>query len=113
MLEERFISQADYERAVAQPIQVVPQQAEQVFAPYFAEEVRKYLETNYGATSLYEKGLQVQTTLDPQIQRAAENAIRSGLLKIDHRRGWRGPVAEIKEADIDSQQLPTWGQGKV
>ena len=43
--------QADYERAVAQPILVVAQQPEETFAPYFAEEVRKYLETNYGATS--------------------------------------------------------------
>src|SRR3954454_3076011 len=42
MLEERFISQADYDQAVAQPIQVATQQPEQVFAPYFAEETRKY-----------------------------------------------------------------------
>ncbi|HEY4573607.1 MAG TPA: penicillin-binding transpeptidase domain-containing protein, partial [Thermoanaerobaculia bacterium] len=113
MLEEHYITQADYAGAADQPLNVVPQQAEQTFAPYFSEEVRKNLEQSYGDTKLYEGGLQVQTTLDPQIQKAAENAIRSGLLKIDHRRGWRGPVAEIKEADIDSQQLPTWGQGKV
>jgi penicillin-binding protein 1A len=112
MLEERFITQADYERAVAQPIQVVPQQPEQVFAPYFAEEIRKYLETNYGATTLYEGGLQVQTTLDPQIQKAAENAIHAGLLKLDHRRGWRGAIGEIKEGEIGTQTLPTWGGGK-
>ncbi len=108
MLDERKIQQADYDRAVTQPLSVVPQQTEQSFAPYFGEEVRKTLEQNYGATKLYEGGLQVQTTLDPQIQKAAENAIRSGLLKIDHRRGWRGPIGEIKEADIGTQQLPTW-----
>jgi penicillin-binding protein 1A len=112
MLEERFITQADYARAVAQPLLVATQQQEQTFAPYFGEEVRKYLETNYGATKLYEGGLQVQTTLDPQIQKGAENAIRNGLLKLDHRRGWRGAVAQIKEEDIEAQQLPTWGQGK-
>src|SRR3954469_6744944 len=112
MLEERYITQADYDRAVAQPNLVVPQQAEQTFAPYFSEEVRKFLEQSYGDTKLYEGGLQVQTTLDPQIQKAAENAIRSGLLKIDHRRGWRGPIEEVKEADIATRQLPTWDQGK-
>jgi penicillin-binding protein 1A len=112
MLEERYITQADYDQAVAQPLSVVPQQSEQTFAPYFSEEVRKYLEQNYGDTKLYEGGLQVQTTLDPQIQRAAENAIRAGLLKIDHRRGWRGPIGQVKEADVETQQLPTWDQGK-
>jgi len=113
MLEERYIQQADYERALAQPILVEAQEPEESFAPYFAEEVRKGLEKDYGAISLYEGGLQVQTTLDPQIQKSAESAIHAGLLKIDHRRGWRGPIAEIKEADIDNQQLPTWGQFKV
>ncbi len=113
MLEERYITQADYERAMAQPILVAAQAPEETFAPYFGEDVRKYLETNYGAVSLYEGGLQVQTTLDPQIQKGAEKAIHEGLLKIDHRRGWRGPIAEIKETEIDNQQLPTWGQFKV
>jgi penicillin-binding protein 1A len=112
MLEERFITRAQYEQAVAQPILVASQQAEERFAPYFAEDVRKYLETTYGATLLYEGGLQVQTTLDPQIQRAAENAVRSGLLKLDHRRGWRGPIATLEAADLETQQLPTWNQGK-
>ncbi|HEV2854852.1 MAG TPA: PBP1A family penicillin-binding protein [Thermoanaerobaculia bacterium] len=115
MLDERFITRQQYENAIATPILVASQRQEEVFAPYFAEDVRKYLETKYGATgaaSLYEGGLQVQTTLDPQIQRSADKAIRSGLLKLDHRRGWRGPVATIKAADLDSQQLPTWGQGK-
>ena len=97
---------------MGQPLNVVPQQAEQTFAPYFSEEVRKSLEQRYGDTKLYEGGLQVQTTLDPQIQKAAENAIRSGLLKIDHRRGWRGPIDEVKEAEIETRQLPTWEQGK-
>jgi penicillin-binding protein 1A len=112
MLEERFITQDQYQQAVAQPPLVVSQQDEELFAPYFAEDVRKYLETSYGDTSLYEAGLQVQTTLDSRIQRSAEKAVRAGLLKLDHRRGWRGPIATLKAADLDTQQLPTWGQGK-
>ena len=112
MLEEKFITAGQYQQAVAQPLLVVSQQAEELFAPYFAEDVRKYLESNYGATSLYEGGLQVQTTLDSQIQRSAEKAVRAGLLKLDHRRGWRGAIATLKTADLDTQQLPTWTQNK-
>jgi penicillin-binding protein 1A len=112
MLEEKFIDQQQYQQAVATPSLAIPQQAEESFAPYFAEEIRKYLETKYGATALYEQGLQVQTTLDPQMQRAAEAAVRSGLLKLDHRRGWRGPIATLEAASLETQQLPTWSQGK-
>lgn len=112
MLEEQFIKPEEYQAALAQPLLVAPQQAAEKFAPYFAEDVRKVLETTYGATSLYEGGLQVQTTLDPLIQRSAENAVRSGLLRLDHRRGWRGAIATLEAADLESQQLPTWGQSK-
>src|SRR3982750_4089865 len=67
MLDEKYIGREEYDRAVAQPILPVTQEQEESFAPYFAEEVRKSLEASYGANSLYTEGLQVQTTLDPQI----------------------------------------------
>jgi penicillin-binding protein 1A len=40
-------------------------------APFFTEEVRKYLEQKYGAKALYESGLSVQTGIDIRLQRAA------------------------------------------
>ncbi len=112
MLEEKLITPQQYQNAVDTPLLVDPQQQQEVVAPYFAEDVRKYLETKYGATRLYEDGLQVQTTLDRAIQESVDKAVRAWLLRLDHRRGWRGPIATIKAADLDSQQLPTWSQSK-
>jgi len=112
MLKERYITSQQYEQAIAQPLLVSSQQPEEVFAPYFAEDIRKYLETKYGATTLYEGGLQVQTTLDPRIQRSTEKAVRQGLLRMDRRRGWRGPIATLEPGVIETQQLPTWSHGK-
>jgi penicillin-binding protein 1A len=113
MLDERFITRAEYEKAVKQPLLVTAQQAEEkTFAPYFAEDVRKHLETAYGASQLYEGGLQVRTTLDPQIQRDTEKAVRAHLLRLDHRRGWRGAIAHLDASDLESQQLPNWGRGE-
>ena len=106
MLENRFITAEAFQKAVAQPLLVTSQQPEESFAPYFGEEIRKYLEATYGANMLYEGGLQVQTCLDPRIQRAAEQAIRTGLLHVDHRRGWGGPIAQLDEAGIEQQSLP-------
>jgi penicillin-binding protein 1A len=107
MLDDGFISRADYQAATAQPVLVASQQPQDNFAPYFAEDVRKYLEVTYGVTSLYEGGLQVQTTLDPVIQGAAQRAVQAWLLKVDHRRGWRGPIANLK-GDLEKQTLPSW-----
>ena len=113
MLDERVITADTFQKAIATPLLVASQQREETVAPYFTEDVRKHLETTYGATTLYEGGLQVQTTLDPPIQKALERAVRAGLLHLDHRRGWRGPVAKLAEAAIDDQQLPSWGRGRV
>ncbi len=106
MLENHFITAEACQQALAQPLQVNAQQPDESFAPYFAEEVRKYLEATYGATMLYEGGLQVQDTLDPRIQRAAEEAIRAGLLHVDHRRGWGGPITQLAGDDVEQRILP-------
>ncbi len=51
------------------------------FAAYFVEEVRKDLESTYGATKLYKEGLRVWTTLNPQYQVWMEEALEGHLAK--------------------------------
>ena len=82
---------------------------------YFAEEVRRYINDKYGEKKLYEGGLSVRTTLDPNLQKAARKALVDGLVKYDespglsrraaedrsHRRLGRASLADIKAlADI-------------
>jgi len=50
------------------------------FAGYFVEEVRKELESQYGATMLYKEGLRVWTTLNPQYQQWMEDALEAHLV---------------------------------
>ena len=52
-------------------------------APYFAEEVRRALLNKFGFKKLYEGGLSVRTTLDPHLQKIAEDALTKGLEKLD------------------------------
>src|SRR5262249_60980859 len=61
----------------------------QSIAPSFLEEIRKYLERQYGAKALYENGLSVTTTLDPTLQQVANHALQNGLRRLDKDRGWR------------------------
>jgi penicillin-binding protein 1A len=92
MAEEGYVSKAEADAATQRPIEVRGQAApEESIAPFFVEEVRKYLERKYGAKQLYESGLAVQTSLDPDLQEAANRALDRGLRRLDKRRGFRPP----------------------
>ena len=69
-------------------------------AGYFAEEVRRELLERYGQNRLYEDGLSVRTTLEPELQAIADDNLRAGLEAYDRRHGWRGPLARIKPAKM-------------
>lgn len=66
---------------------------------YFAEEVRKQIAERYGADALYDGGLAVRTTIDPQMQRAAGEALRRWLVEYDQRHGWRGAISSMSVGD--------------
>ncbi len=97
MASEGFITPTQAAEARAKPIVVAGEaQTEGSPAPYFLEEVRKYLEAKYGAKALYESGLTVRTPLDLELQRAANQAIDRGLRRLDKRRGsFRRPARNV------------------
>lgn len=96
MAEEGFITRDAAEAAKAKPI-VAPGDpiVESSVAPYFLEEVRKYLEAKYGAKAIYESGLTVKTGLDVRLQLAANKAVDRGLRRVDKRRGFRRPRRNV------------------
>ena len=117
MAEERFVTRADADAAAARPLTLQPRPTTgsggSDVAPYFVEEVRKVLEQKYGADTLYEAGLQVRTTLDVDLQRAANQAIDRGLRLIDKRRnGFRQPVVNVLAdgKDLDTFTNDRWLQ---
>jgi penicillin-binding protein 1A len=93
MAEEHYLTDAEAEAARQKPIVLRGTQPVQdhSVAPYFVEEVRKYLERTFGAKQLYESGLSVYTSLDVELQVAANRAVDDGLRKLDKRRGFRKP----------------------
>jgi penicillin-binding protein 1A len=97
MVEDGVVSRAAADQAKVQPIELHHrQEAEEVRAPYFAEEVRRQLLARYGERALYEAGFSVRTSLDPRLQEAADKALREGLIGYAHaHEGWRGAVAHI------------------
>lgn len=102
MEENGFISQAELAAASGEPLGLVTQRRERsADAGYFLEEVRRQLIDQFGETaeegdnSVYGGGLWVRTSLDTEMQDAAREALREGLVRYHGRRGWSGPVATI------------------
>ncbi len=111
MLDEGYISRETYLKTIADPIRTVQAadgEKKRVGA-YFLEEVRKYLYRHYGMDQVLDAGLNVYTTLDLNLQRAAETAIQSGLKHLDKRQGFRIEDKRfITPKEINNYWSPTW-----
>ncbi|MEK9752730.1 MAG: transglycosylase domain-containing protein, partial [Rhodospirillaceae bacterium] len=108
MYEEGHITFDEAEKARAAPLLIAKRDdTEFVTAGYFAEEVRRELESRYGEQQLYKGGLSVRTTIDPKLQAFADKALRDGLRAYDRRHGYRGPFAKLA-ADVRLDTSPDW-----
>lgn len=95
MLAQGMIDDQAYAEAKAQPISAQRYVAKVEFdAPYMAEMVRQYMIQHYGDTA-YSGGYSVFTTIRKDFQRAADKALRKGIIDYDQRHGYRGPVGYV------------------
>src|SRR5262249_8709890 len=97
MAENQFISDEDSKKAVSEELvpHFRPAGAQSPEAQFFAEEIRRWIQQNYGDQALYDGGLAVRSTFDPRLQRFGVKALRKGLVAYDQRHGWRGPVTRL------------------
>ena len=113
MADNGYITQEQADASKKKPIVTrgQPQPVRSV-APFFTEEVRKYLEQKYGAKALYESGLSVQTGIDIRLQRAANRAIDRGLRVVDKRRGYRRdkPNVAAQGQNVETFRHERWSQ---
>jgi len=84
MMDAGYISKTEYDNYIKTPLRV-EERADVTVAPYYMEEIRKYLENKYGENSLYSDGISVYSTIDPEIQKIVENAAFEQLAKVDKR----------------------------
>src|SRR2546428_616741 len=95
MEEEGKITPVEEAAARKSPLGSHIQYPRNDLAPYFFEEVRKYLEATYGTEAVHERGLRVYTTLNVNLQRIANQALRDGLHAYERRHGWKGNLPNI------------------
>lgn len=109
MAEEGSISEKERLAASEAPVAVARAAREATVGAYFCEEVRQYLEKEYGESALYRSGLRVDTTLDPKLEIASEEALRWGVRKTDRRSGFRKPRNLVSEGlDPLTFRDPSW-----
>ena len=95
MLELGYIDDEAYQQATNESNTAFPHGATtEVAAPYLAEMVRKNMLDRYGQ-SAYTGGYEVFTTINSDLQTAANLAVTNGLEEYDRRHGYRGAEAHI------------------
>ena len=103
MLENRFISKDEMDEALNAEIKLVEKtDVNLLHAPYFTEYVRRYLVDKYTNATVLTDGLKIYTTLDMNMQKAAQNSIKRGLAEVDKRQGYRGPLQTVKTEDMEA-----------
>src|SRR5437773_647709 len=95
MEEEGKITPAEATATKKSPLGLHIQYPRNDLAPYFFEDIRKYLESTYGTEAVHERGLRVYTTLNINMQRIANQSLRDGLHNYERRHGWRGGLPNL------------------
>ncbi len=109
MLDQQSISKSQFEQSIKAPITAsVHQRTIELPSLYVAEMVRKHLLTEYGSGA-YNQGLIVHTTIDSEMQRAAEKAIQARLNQYDRRHGYRGPEFRRIQGTDEYRAAPEYG----
>lgn len=83
MLDNGFVSKSQYEAAVDAPLVITKQGIESADAPYFVDLVNEELADEFHDQDFQESGSKIYTTLDPDLQRDAAEAIGTGMREVD------------------------------
>lgn len=118
MLELHWITPEDYERAAASPLITTPTKLKsnviQSEFPYFVDGLVRELTGPYGIsqTDLSSQGLSIHSTLDPTMQKIAEEELRKGLVAAEKMWSEKKPARYWDEAD-ELSGTPRKGQVRL
>jgi penicillin-binding protein 1B len=83
MVETHAITKADAEKAKASPLKLAPPNVEASDAPYFVDLVRDTLVSKLNEREMNDQQYRIYTTLDPELQKAAAQAVETGIKLVD------------------------------
>jgi len=114
MVETDAVTQAQADRAKATPLKLAAPNVEASDAPYFVDLVKDQLSNQYNENELNEQAMRIYSTLDPDLQRAAAEAVEVGMKLVDeqvlkkhtHKTRVVTDAAAKTEVSVDSGPLP-------
>jgi penicillin-binding protein 1B len=83
MIETHAITREQAEKAKATPLKLASPNVEASDAPYFVDMVRDQLINKFSETDLNDQSFRIYTTLDPDLQKAAAQAVETGIKLVD------------------------------
>ena len=112
MLEDGKITTEQANAAKNAPIKLNVQHDVNSLAPYYVEEIRRYLEKKYGSDQVLEGGLRVYTSLNLELQKAANQAVLDNLAAYERRHGWKGHLENVlaEGAVLEKYQNGDWDE---
>ena len=93
LLDNNFLDLNTYKNLKAKKIEL--KKIKKVFledAQYFIEDVRKNIIDKFSYERVYNQGLNINTSINLELQTIATDSLRKGLISYDKRKGWRGPL---------------------
>ncbi len=97
LLDNKYLSNKDYNELINKKIEL--SKRKKIFledTSYYVEDIRKNVVEKFGFEKVYKQGLNIKTPLNLELQKIATSSLRKGLESYDRRKGWRGPLTNIK-----------------
>ena len=97
LYENNFIDQTKYLELKNKTIKL--KKVKKVFlenSQYYIEDVRKNIIEKLTYNKVYKQGYNINTPINLELQKIATQSLRNGLVAYDKRKGWRGPIKNIK-----------------
>lgn len=102
MYATKKISEEEYQAALKENIRYRLRQSGEFKAGYFTDWVRQRVVAMVGEEELLTGGFKIMTTLDWELQQAAEREVISGAKAIDKRQGFKGPIKNLTAEEVDA-----------
>ena len=93
LYENDFLNLGEYEKLKTQSVNL--KKKKKIFledAQYYIEEVRKKIINDLTYEKVYKQGFNINTPINLELQKIANQSLRYGLINYDKRNGWRGPI---------------------